>query len=232
MTAPQITLMDNTLKLDRIEVASAGVSTGEKSAVKAINDWAGENGYGGAVEVLGFVDHQRSVDWIKDAGGEVINLLTKGSEKHCTQQLGKTLEQHLAQILKTVAYAHEQDLRVNVYLEDWSNGYADSPEYVFALMDGLKDLGIEHFMLPDTLGVLSPDEVYNSLKDMTSRFPDCHFDFHPHNDYGLAIANVMAAVKAGITSIHCTVNCLGERARYGGNLFWKMDFCQYPHCWG
>jgi len=38
------------------------------------------------------------------------------------------------------------------------------------------------------------------------------FDFHPHNDYGLATANVMAAVEAGISSIHCTVNCLGERA--------------------
>lgn len=239
MTAPQITLMDttlrdgeqtqgvsfspqeklniakallDTLKLDRIEVASAGVSVGEKSAVKAINDWAKENGYAGTVEVLGFVDHQRSVDWIKEAGGEVINLLTKGSEKHCSQQLGKTLEQHLAQIIQTVEYAQQQGLRVNVYLEDWSNGYTDSPEYVFELMQGLKGLGIEHFMLPDTLGVLSPDEVHASLNDMITRFPNCHFDFHPHNDYGLAIANVMAAVKAGITSIHCTVNCLGERA--------------------
>ena len=50
------------------------------------------------------------------------------------------------------------------------------------------------------------------MTDMITRFPGLEFDFHPHNDYGLATANVMAAVKAGINTIHCTVNCLGERA--------------------
>ena len=200
------------LKVDRIEVASAGVSQGEKSAVTRINHWAKANGFDGRVEVLGFVDHTRSVDWICDTGGRVINLLTKGSEKHCHNQLRKHLEQHVVDIRHTIAYAHERGLAVNVYLEDWSNGYADKPEYVFALMDALKDLGIQHFMLPDTLGVMAPDEVFASLSDMATRYPACQFDFHPHNDYGLAIANVMAAVKAGVRSIHGTVNCLGERA--------------------
>ncbi|MGB5834570.1 MAG: alpha-isopropylmalate synthase regulatory domain-containing protein, partial [Thiohalocapsa sp.] len=46
----------------------------------------------------------------------------------------------------------------------------------------------------------------------SQRFPDCLFDFHPHNDYGLATANVVAAAQAGAASVHCTVNCLGERA--------------------
>ena len=59
---------------------------------------------------------------------------------------------------------------------------------------------------------MSPSEVYDSLKDMRTRFPSHRFNFHPHNDYGLATANVMAAVSAGVDSIHCTVNCLGERA--------------------
>ncbi|HIL40193.1 MAG TPA: 2-isopropylmalate synthase, partial [Methylococcales bacterium] len=72
--------------------------------------------------------------------------------------------------------------------------------------------GIKHFMLPDTLGVMSPQEVFNNLNEMCARYPELHFDFHPHNDYGLATANVMAAVKAGVNSVHCTVNCLGERA--------------------
>jgi len=200
------------LKIDRIEVASASVSEGEKEAVRNINDWARSEGFGDAVEVLGFVDGTRSVDWIADAGGQVINLLTKGSEKHCREQLGKNLEQHAQEILKTVAYAQEKGLSVNVYLEDWSNGYVDSRDYVYELMDRLRNAGINHFMLPDTLGVMSPDEVFESLSDMCSRYPELQFDFHPHNDYGLATANVMAAVKAGVSAVHCTVNCLGERA--------------------
>ena len=200
------------LRVDRIEIASARVSEGEKEAVTNINQWAKHEGYNGSVEVLGFVDHTKSVDWILETGGEVINLLTKGSEKHCREQLGKTLAQHTADILQTVNYAQEKDLKVNVYLEDWSNGYQNSPDYVYALMDSLQHTGIRHFMLPDTLGVLSPDEVFNNLSDMCQRYPELQFDFHPHNDYGLATANVMAAVRAGVTSIHCTINCLGERA--------------------
>jgi len=198
--------MLESLGVDRIEVASARVSEGEQEAVRSIIEWATEHGLEQRVEVLGFVDFERSVNWIKEAGGKVLNLLVKGSEKHCTNQLGKTLDEHVADILKTVAYAKAQGLHVNAYLEDWSNGYKDNKSYVFSLMAAIKDCGIEHFMLPDTLGVMSPDEVYSALSDMRANFPDQVFDFHPHNDYGLATANCMAAVKAGIANIHCTMN--------------------------
>ena len=200
------------LRVDRIEVASARVSQGEKEAVASINDWAKHEGFDGRIEVLGFVDHTKSVDWIVETGGKVINLLTKGSEKHCREQLGKTLAQHTSDVLQTIRYALSKGLKVNVYLEDWSNGYHDNPAYVFEIVDNLRHVGIGHFMLPDTLGVLSPEEVFASLSDMCSRYPELQFDFHPHNDYGLATANVMAAVRAGVNSIHCTINCLGERA--------------------
>ncbi|MDY6982925.1 MAG: alpha-isopropylmalate synthase regulatory domain-containing protein, partial [Pseudomonadota bacterium] len=50
------------------------------------------------------------------------------------------------------------------------------------------------------------------LREMRTQFEHQLFDFHPHNDYGLATANCMAAVEAGITTLHCTMNCLGERA--------------------
>jgi len=200
------------LKVDRIEVASAGVSQGEQQAVRAINQWAAQNDYLDRVEVLGFVDLTRSVDWILGAGGKVINLLTKGSEKHCLKQLRQSPEQHIENIKKTIDYAAEKGVSVNVYLEDWSNGYKDSPDYVYNMLNALQNCQITHFMLPDTLGVMSPQEVHLAIRDMVTRYPTLAFDFHPHNDYGLATANVMAAVTAGINSIHCTINCLGERA--------------------
>lgn len=200
------------LGVDRIEVASATVSAGEKAAVTTINQWAATEGFGKQVEILGFVDYKRSVDWILETEGQTVNLLTKGSELHCRKQLNKTLQQHLSDIHLTVDYALQKGLVVNMYLEDWSNGYENSPDYVFEMMKDLQNSGVSHFLLPDTLGVMGPDEVYTGLKDMITRFPDVTFDFHPHNDYGLATANVMAAVRAGISSIHCTINCLGERA--------------------
>lgn len=200
------------LKVDRLEIASARVSRGELEAVANILEWAELVGMDERIEVLGFVDHRLSVDWIVDAGGRVLNLLAKGSEKHCIGQLGKTLEQHIKDILQTLDYAHGKQLRVNIYLEDWSNGHRESPDYVYRLIEALQDRGIGHFMLPDTLGVMTPEQVFASMTDMRERFPACLFDFHPHNDYGLATANCLAAARAGVAGIHCTVNCLGERA--------------------
>lgn len=200
------------LKVDRVEVASARVSEGEFGAVKMICDWAARRNLLPKVEVLGFVDGGVSVDWIHGAGCRVINLLTKGSEKHCKYQLKKTLDEHLEDIRSVVSYAHEHDMDVNVYLEDWSNGIKDSPDYVFGLIDGLKNTGIRRFMLPDTLGILNPLQVIEYMRKMKKRYPDFHFDFHAHNDYDLAVSNVLAAVLCGVKGLHTTINGLGERA--------------------
>ena len=200
------------VRVDRIEVASARVSVGEIEAVSNIIRWAAGEGLADRVEVLGFIDHGKSVDWIVQAGGRVINLLAKGSEKHCIHQLGKTLDEHVLDVRENIEIAREKGLAVNLYLEDWSNGYRDKRAYVYRLVEKLSDAGIGHFMLPDTLGVMTPERVFTAMTDMIRRFPHLNFDFHPHNDYGLATANVVAAAQAGAAAVHCTVNCLGERA--------------------
>ncbi len=200
------------LNVDRIEVASARVSEGEKEAVTMICRWAKQAGRLDSVEVLGFIDGTTSLDWINDTGCRVINLLCKGSEKHCRFQLKKTPEEHIADIRQSIAYAKKLGINVNVYMEDWSNGMKDSPEYVFQFVDSLKDESIERFMLPDTLGILNPMLTAEYFKVMTERWPDIHFDFHAHNDYDLATSNVLAAVNNGARGVHTSLNGLGERA--------------------
>ena len=200
------------LKVDRVEVASARVSDGEFDAVKMICDWAARRSLLHKVEVLGFVDGHTSVDWIKNTGCRVLNLLCKGSLKHCTHQLNKSPDEHIQEISDVVAYASEQGIEVNAYLEDWSNGMKDSPDYVFALVDALQHTTIKRFMLPDTLGVLNPLQVIEFMRKMVKRYPNLHFDFHAHNDYDLAVSNVLAAVLSGAKGLHTTINGLGERA--------------------
>ncbi|MCH5306846.1 MAG: 2-isopropylmalate synthase [Prevotella sp.] len=214
------------VNVDRIEVASARVSEGEKEAVTMICRYAKSINRLERVEVLGFVDGGKSTDWIAECGGRVINLLAKGSLKHCTHQLHKTPEEHIANIIQEVKYAHERGLAVNLYLEDWSNGMKDSPDYVYQLMDGLAEYGnksmeqmpvedsipmIRRFMLPDTLGVMNPLQVIEYFRKMMKRYPHLHFDFHAHNDYDLAVSNSLAAVLSGAKGLHVTVNGLGER---------------------
>jgi D-citramalate synthase len=200
------------LRVDRIEVASARVSEGEFDAVRKISAWAEKHNYLDRIEVLGFVDGEVSINWLCDAGCKVLNLLTKGSLNHVTHQLKKTPEQHAADIADVVEKAVARGLTVNVYLEDWSNGMRHSPEYVYFMVDAMKRLKINRFMLPDTLGILNPEEAYTFCRSMIERYPKLHFDFHAHNDYDLASANIYSAIRAGITCLHTTVNGLGERA--------------------
>ena len=200
------------VKVDRIEVGSARVSDGEFEAVQMICDWAARRNLLHKVEVLGFVDGHSSVDWINKCGGKVLNLLCKGSLKHCTHQLRKTAEEHINDIFEVIAYADECDISVNVYLEDWSNGIQESPEYVFNLVEALSHTSVKRFMLPDTLGVLNPIQVIKYIRKMRKHFPNLHFDFHDHNDYDLAVSNVLSSVLSGVKGLHTTINGLGERA--------------------
>jgi len=200
------------VKVDRIEIASARVSEGEFAAVKAITKWAKANGFLNRVEVLTFVDGDVSVQWMLKAGAKVMNLLTKGSLNHLTHQLKKKPEQHFAEVAAVIGLAKKKGLDCNVYLEDWSNGMRHSKEYVFQYLDFLRDQPVKRIMLPDTLGVLTPSEVYEYISEIVQRYPDIHFDFHAHNDYDLGTANVLEGVKAGVQGIHLTVNGMGERA--------------------
>ena len=224
------------VNVDRIEVASARVSEGEREAVTKICAYAQKNGLLDRVEVLGFVDGGKSIDWIDSCGGRVVNLLAKGSLKHCIHQLKKTPDEHINDILSELAYAASKGFSVNLYLEDWSNGMKDSPDYVYQLMDAITSLGpsqggecladnvsaspsslsgrqggVKRFMLPDTLGVMNPLQVIEFFRKMVKRYPQVHFDFHAHNDYDLAVSNSLAAVLSGARGLHVTVNGLGER---------------------
>ena len=244
------------LHVDRVEVASARVSDGELEAVQRITRWAASKDLLERVEVLGFVDDGKSLDWIERAGARTINLLCKGSRRHCEGQLGKSLEEHVADIRRNVEMAAQRGIAVNLYMEDWSGGMKEgtlqtlpppslsgreqSPlkaedtehtNFVFMLMDSLKDLiaqkhltplpdregqggesSISRIMLPDTLGILNPLETLDFMRQMVARYPDVHFDFHAHNDYDLAVSNVLGAVFGGAKGLHTAINGLGERA--------------------
>ena len=210
LTITQLLLEE--LRVDRVEIASARVSEGEFASVKAVMDWAGIYGFTDKIEVLSFVDQGVSVEWMAKAGVRVQNLLTKGSMNHLTHQLKKTPEQHFSEIQAVIKLASEKGIVSNIYLEDWSNGMRNSPEYVYQYLDFLSTQPVKRILLPDTLGVLTPCETFKYISEIKARYPEIHFDFHAHNDYDLANANILEALKAGADGLHLTVNGMGERA--------------------
>ncbi len=210
LTITQLLLEE--LNVDRVEIASARVSEGEFQAVQSILIWAEENGYSDRIEVLSFVDGGVSIEWMVKSGVKVQNLLTKGSLNHLTHQLKRTPEEHFADIRQVISLAQSKGIATNVYLEDWSNGMRNSPAYVYQMLDFLSTQQVKRILLPDTLGILKPEETFKFVSDIRSRYPSLHLDFHAHNDYDLAIANVLEAIKAGADGLHLTVNGMGERA--------------------
>ncbi|MDO6737711.1 alpha-isopropylmalate synthase regulatory domain-containing protein [Wenyingzhuangia sp. 2_MG-2023] len=210
LTIAQLLLEE--LKVDRIEIASARVSQGEFNAVKNITEWAIQQGHIGKIEVLTFVDKGTSIQWMLEAGAKVQNLLTKGSMNHLEHQLRKTPEQHFSEIADAVKEADKNGIETNVYLEDWSNGMRNSREYVYQYLDFIATQPVKRVMLPDTLGILTPQESFEYIKDIKDKYPTLHLDFHCHNDYDLSVANAMEAIKGGADGLHLTLNGMGERA--------------------
>lgn len=200
------------LLVHRVEIASARVSRGELESVQKIMEWARSENLEDRIEILGFVDGGKTIEWMERAGVKTLNLLTKGSLHHLEKQLRKTPEEHFGEVSQVIQMARSKGFRVNVYLEDWSNGFRNSPGYVRDFVRHLNSEDIQYLFLPDTLGVLSPYETESGVRMILDEFPDMHLEFHGHNDYDLAVANCMAAVKAGAKGVHVSINGLGERA--------------------
>jgi D-citramalate synthase len=198
--------------VDRIEIGQTRISEGEREAVSAITDWGRKERLIERLEILGYSDGRTSVDWILDTGGKVLNLLVKGSERHCREQLGATPERHRTRVSETVSYALQRRLLVNAYLEDWSQGVRDSFDYVFAMVQNLVEHSVSRIYLADTLGIFAPGDVERYVGLMTATWPEVTFEFHGHNDYSLSTANCLSAVRAGARGVHTSVNGMGERA--------------------
>ena len=88
----------------------------------------------------------------------------------------------------------------------------NSKAYVLEYLDFLSSQNIERVLLPDTLGVLTPEETFIFITEVREKYPTMHIDFHGHNDYDLGVANVMQAIHAGTNGLHLTINGMGERA--------------------
>lgn len=214
MTTEKVILVEmlfNEVHVDRVEITSARSSYGEAVTAVTIFDWAQRKGLLDKVEILGFIDHKKSANWIAELGGKVINLMAKGSLNHVTNQLRKSPQEHLRDIIQTIEYSLSRDLSVNLYLEDWSNGMRHSRDFVYYLLNNLIEYPVNRYMLCDTLGILYPTEMKLYVEDLKKKY-NCNFDIHCHNDYGLATANSLFGIMGGATGLHLTINGMGERA--------------------
>lgn len=206
------------LNVDSIEIATAGADQYELEAAKELVEWAKEKDYLGRLEVLLRLNSD-DFSWVMDSGVRVVNLLGKGSleqlakiEKSGNDRNNESNHKRKISNMMRLAKGSGEDFTVNLYLEDWSTGIQHSNDYVLRMVEFARQKGINRVMLPDTRGILSPEQAFKYVGEMVKEFPDVTFDFHAHHDYGQAVWASVAAVKAGAKRVHATVNGMGERA--------------------
>lgn len=141
-------------------------------------------------------------------GLDSVHIGLPASDHHLEKKFDRSRSWVIDTMQELVAFAKSEGAWVSVSAED--SGRADV-DFLVEYATAVKEAGADRMRFSDTVGVLDPFRTYEIISRLVA---EVRFDFQPHmhNDYGLATANTLAAVKAGATHVHMTVNGLGDRA--------------------
>lgn len=145
------------------------------------------------------------------SGAPVVTIVGKTWDEQVTRALQTTLEENLRMIFESVAYLKAADRRVVFDAEHFFDGYAANPDYALACVRAAHEAGADSIDLCETNGGALPFDVERVVRVVVEEMPDQALGIHCHNDSGCAVANTLAAVRAGVTTVQGTVNGIGER---------------------
>lgn len=142
------------------------------------------------------------------AGAKCVEISLPVSDIQMNTKIKKSKKWVIEQLKKVVTYCKEKGLYLSVGGEDSSRA---EPGFLIEYIRTAEKYGADRFRFCDTVGVLNPFTTYNLIKELKSE-TSLPFEIHAHNDLGMATANALASVKAGVTHINTTLLGLGERA--------------------
>ena len=140
-----------------------------------------------------------------------ITMVGKVSQFHVREAIGTKLEKNLESIAASVKFFASQGKRVIFDAEHFFDGFKENVEYTLSCVETAWKFGAEFVTLCDTNGGTLPDEIFEIVTKVKAKFPEMKLGIHTHNDCECAVANTIAAVKAGCEMVQGTINGLGER---------------------
>ncbi len=158
------------------------------------------------------VEEDDNVKSLLKAETPVVVIFGKSWDFHVTEILKTTKKENLAMIRDTVAFFAEKGKEVVFDAEHFYDGYKADPEYAMKTLEAAKEGGAVSLVLCDTNGGCLPMFIYESTKDVCSRFTDIPIGVHCHNDSGFAEANSVMGIDAGATHLQGTFVGFGERS--------------------
>ena len=187
----------------QIEAGIPAMGGDEKEAIKKIAS------LGLNCSVMGWNRAVKSdIDASVECGVDAVAVSISSSDIHIEHKLRKSREWVLESVKTSVDYAKGFNLYVSVNAEDASRS---DMEFLLSFARTARDAGADRLRYCDTLGILDPFETFMRVKNIIDII-GIDIEMHTHNDFGMAIANAIAGIKAGATYVNTTINGLGERA--------------------
>ncbi len=189
--------------VDMIEAGDPSVSPNVARAIERIAS------LGLRAEIVAHSAALRSgIERAKSCGADRVAIFYATSKIHLDSKLHKTEEQALEIIREHVAYAKSLGLKARYTPEDATRTELD---FLVRVCNAAIEAGADRISFADTLGIMQPHLIFERVQTLRARLLPCKIDLHCHDDYGLALANAMAGIRAGADCAHTTVNGMGER---------------------
>ena len=193
----------DSLGVDVIEAGSAVTSAGERDGIRAVVK-EGLN-----AEICSFARVLKAdIDFALECDVDSVHLVVSVSDLHIREKLKKDRDSVRRMAVDAVEYAKKHGLIVELSGEDASRADLD---YLISIYRAGVDAGADRLCFCDTVGVLNPEITWDIFTRMTAELK-APVSIHCHNDFGMATANTVAALRAGAAQCHVTVNGVGERA--------------------
>jgi 2-isopropylmalate synthase len=153
----------------------------------------------------------RNIRALLKADTPTVTIFGKSWDLHATEILGVSLKENLAMIRDSVSYLKDKGKEVIYDAEHFFDGYRRNPAYALKTVQAAHEAGADRIVLCDTNGGTLPHDLTDAIRKVAILIPPERFGIHTHNDSGLAVANSIAAVHAGVTMVQGTINGYGER---------------------
>jgi len=189
-----------------VEMIEAGDPSVSPSIAQAVEKIAG---LGLKAEVVAHsMAFKKGIEKARACGANRVAIFYATSKIHLDTKLHKSQEEAIAIICEHVAYARSLGLKVRYTPEDATR---TEFEFLVKVCNAAIEAGADRISFADTLGIMQPHSMFERVTALRERLSPCKIDLHCHNDYGLALANAMAGIRAGANCIHTTINGMGER---------------------
>ena len=199
------------LKVDVIEAGFAASSNGDFEAVKSIAD-AIKDSTVCSLARANEADIRRAGEAVRPAASSRIHTFIATSPIHMEKKLRMSPDEVVEQAVRAIGWARQYTDDVEFSAEDAGRSEID---FLCRIFEEVIKAGATTINVPDTVGYNVPEQFAATIRTLIERVPNSDkvvWSVHCHNDLGLAVANSLAAVRAGARQVECTINGLGERA--------------------